>query len=410
MTSRQFQAFIARKRITNALTTASTADEKADLALSLVNDGKYGMFWDTTTQTAAAINTAYAVTYNSSSLASADPDFANVSLLLHMNGTNGSTTFLDSSVPAKTVTAFGNAQISTAQSKFGGASALFDGLDDYLSTPQNSVFAFPGDFTVECWVYLLSGNGTGNRAFCLSPLSGDISFGLTGAKLQFGAAFVAFDVTSSSNVPTNAWVHVAASRSGSNLRLFIDGIQDGAATQNRSYTNAGPLYIGGRPTAAAESINGYIDEMRITKDVARYTANFTPPAAPFPDGAYSQNLNQGVVLRSPSEVQVVTGGVYSFQHRMQLDKTSTGSANAWFWWRVNGVNVPQSASQIQVQSNNAETIATANTLLDLNDGQYAQLMWAVSDTSVQLQSTAATGPVPAIPSVVLTAHSLKLGV
>ena len=78
----------------------------------------------------------------------------NVSLLLHGNGTNGSTTITDSSPTPKTVTAVGNAQISTAQSKFGGASIAFDGTGDYATVPSASAFDFgTADFTVEAWVY-----------------------------------------------------------------------------------------------------------------------------------------------------------------------------------------------------------------------------------------------------------------
>jgi len=104
-------------------------------------------------------------------------------------------------------------------------------------------------------------------------------------------------------------------------------------------------------------------------------------------------------------VQVDTEGVYNFQFSVQLDKTSGGAANFWTWWRVNGVNVPASASQIQIQGNNHEIFGTANILLDLKAGDYVQLMWAVSDTAVQLQYFPASGPVPEIPSVILTVTS-----
>jgi hypothetical protein len=81
-----------------------------------------------------------------------DPNFANVSLLLYGNGINGSTSIIDSSPSPKTVTAFGNAQISTAQSKFGGSSIAFDGTGDYLTVPDNDNFALGnGNFTIECW-------------------------------------------------------------------------------------------------------------------------------------------------------------------------------------------------------------------------------------------------------------------
>ena len=87
-----------------------------------------------------------------------DPYFSNVSLLLHGDGTNGSTTIIDSSPLPKTVTAFGNAQISTAQSKFGGSSIAFDGTGDSLTIPA---ITFAGDFTLEAWLYKTARSASG---------------------------------------------------------------------------------------------------------------------------------------------------------------------------------------------------------------------------------------------------------
>jgi hypothetical protein len=81
-----------------------------------------------------------------------DPFSANVSLMLHFDGANGSTTFVDSSPNNFTVTRAGDAVISTAQSRFGGSSVVFDGDSDYLSAGFNDAFAFgTSDFTIEVW-------------------------------------------------------------------------------------------------------------------------------------------------------------------------------------------------------------------------------------------------------------------
>lgn len=116
------------------------------------------------------------------------------------------------------------------------------------------------------------------------------------------------------------------------------------------------------------------------------------------------NLSEGVRLRSPStsEVEIDTEGVYDFQFSVQLDKTSGGTARFWIWFRLNGTDVPDSASEVQIQGNDAEIFSSANLFLDLKAGDYVQIMWAVSDTSVQLQYRAAAAPVPAIPSIILT--------
>lgn len=115
------------------------------------------------------------------------------------------------------------------------------------------------------------------------------------------------------------------------------------------------------------------------------------------------DLSYGVFLRpGNSEVQIDTEGVYNFQFSVQIDKTSGGTASFWIWPRVNGVDVSNSASQVRIQGNDAEIFSAANFFLDLKAGDYVQFMWAVSDTSVQLQYFAAAAPVPAIPSIILT--------
>jgi hypothetical protein len=212
-----------------------------------------------------------------------DPQFGSVSLLLHGNGTNGSTTITDSSRFANTVTAVGNAQISTAQSKFGGASIAFDGTGDCLSIADSSSFDLgTGDFTIETWAYIAE---TGDYTLYSHAATGGpmlLSFEGTFRFRRFGVA----DVVVASALPsTNTWVHIAASRNGTATKLFFNGVQTGStATDTADYTVAASVFIGSDTGApGALEFNGYIDDLRITKGVARYTANFTPPTAPFPD-------------------------------------------------------------------------------------------------------------------------------
>ena len=128
------------------------------------------------------------------------------------------------------------------------------------------------------------------------------------------------------------------------------------------------------------------------------------PNTAYPITYNTTELSNGVFLRSPStsEIAVDTEGVYNVQFSIQLDKTSGGTANFWIWPRINGVDVPSSASQVQIQGNNAEIFTAANFFFDLKAGDYIQLMWAVSDVSIQLQYFAAAGVVPAIPSIIVT--------
>lgn len=116
------------------------------------------------------------------------------------------------------------------------------------------------------------------------------------------------------------------------------------------------------------------------------------------------SLSCGIRLKAaaPSEIQVVESGIYNVQFSVQLDKTSGGTARFWIWFRVNGVDVPNSASEVHIQGNNHEIFSAANILLPLLAGDYVQLMWSVSDTSVQLASRLVAAPVPAVPSVIVT--------
>jgi hypothetical protein len=223
-----------------------------------------------------------------------------VSLLLHGDGTNGSTTIIDSSPTPKTVTAFGNAQISTAQSKFpGGSSIAFDGNGDYLIGLQSDSdnYNLSGNFTVEAWVYINSFATTPSQAIAGKWRSSHFAwvFQISSTKLAFASgnngAF-GFITEFNTSVQTGNWHHVAVSRSGSALRLFHNGTLLGTATDSFNCTapnTTSTLHVGvnqdGLPsnTAILGYLNGYIDDLRITKGIARYTSNFTPPTAPFPD-------------------------------------------------------------------------------------------------------------------------------
>ena len=215
-----------------------------------------------------------------------DPYYSAVSLLLHFNGANGSTTFTDSSSNNLTVTATGNAQISTAQSKFGGAAGYFDGNGDYLTVASNPVFNFgTGDFTIEGWVYLSSVSG--DWFIVSSSGSGGMFFGYSSSVSPYGWGVgrtgVAWDYITASTATTNTWYHVAVCRSGTSLRIFVNGTQVGTTNTNSQSYNLSATSLTIASQGATYYLNGYIDELRVTKGTARYTANFTVPSAAFPD-------------------------------------------------------------------------------------------------------------------------------
>ena len=226
-----------------------------------------------------------------------DPYIANVSLLLHMNGSNGSTTFTDNSSNALTVTANGNAQISTAQSKFGGASGYFDGTGDYLTSAWSNTLEFgSGDFTIELWAYIVGGN-------VLLCWSADYHYGITynyggatGNKIGVwassnGTSWNIFNADGGGNgistgtITTSTWTHVALCRSGTSFALYLNGVSAWTGTSSAAIVNrsSDTFRIGGPwPGAGPATLNGYIDDLRITK-AARYNGAFTPPTAAFPN-------------------------------------------------------------------------------------------------------------------------------
>lgn len=226
-----------------------------------------------------------------------DPYFANVSLLLHGNGTNGSTTITDNSPSPKAVTAVGNAQISAASSKFGGASINFDGSGDYLELASSADLNFgTADFTVEAWINLTQMSGTrypsiiGSNVGSWGAGAVSLSAGHTAypLKLQLYANGNETPIlfSTSNVVNTGTFVHVACTRSAGTWRMFVNGVLE---STNSTRTDAINISTNGTRVGAdgwngaLGQIQGYIDDLRITKGVARYTANFTPPTAPFPD-------------------------------------------------------------------------------------------------------------------------------
>jgi hypothetical protein len=226
-----------------------------------------------------------------------DPYFSNVSLLLHGNGTNGSQTILDSSSNAFSVTVSGNSQINTTTKKYGTGSILFDGNGDYLTVPYNTAFDFAaGNFTVEGWFYPTS-LGSLNEMFCINYVSGTDGFAtvrVTAASngaMYFlcslsGATWINTSTTAANALALNTWTHVAAVRDGSNFTLYVNGVSALSYTSSATLNNANNVsYFGVQNNRGSFTsfFTGYMDDIRVTKGVARYTASFTPPSSEFPD-------------------------------------------------------------------------------------------------------------------------------
>lgn len=103
-----------------------------------------------------------------------------------------------------------------------------------------------------------------------------------------------------------------------------------------------------------------------------------------------------------SKIYVERAGLYNIQFSVQLHKTSATVGYVYLWYRLNGTNVSNSATKIAIQGASAETVATVNLLMSMRSGDYVEVVWSVSNTACQLLASAASAPVPAIPSIITT--------
>ncbi|NDC55361.1 MAG: hypothetical protein EBZ69_00755 [Alphaproteobacteria bacterium] len=261
--------------------------------MGLTNDTQYSV-------RIAATNAVGTSVYSSSALATPidnppDPYFSDVVLLLHADGENNGTVFVDSSANQLAVTPNGNVKTITNISMWGSASASFDGNGDYLTISQNNLLSFgAGDFTVEMFVHFTTiptgSEFIGFANSVVSTTAADQSkwwFGYRGNNgLVFGRhALGGYDCYTPWSPTPGVWYHIAACRVSGEMKLYIDGIEKPVTNKTVqagiNWTNDG-LSIG--VVATPRYLNGEIDDFRITRNVARYTTpTFEVPDAPFPD-------------------------------------------------------------------------------------------------------------------------------
>jgi hypothetical protein len=218
------------------------------------------------------------------SLLATDPNYSQISALLHFDGTDGTQVFTDNGPSALTFTANNaNPVLTTTDPKFGTASVSFPGTaGSYIACTNGAPFAFgTSDFTIEFWL---------NRVNASSYIFGNVSSGLaTNYTASIGATgTINFTSGNGGNalngvtvVPTSTWTHVAITRSGSAFRLFINGVLDAGATLTPNFSTTTTFVIGGVGTTAAATLNGRIDEFRVTNGFARYTSSFNVATAAF---------------------------------------------------------------------------------------------------------------------------------
>jgi hypothetical protein len=213
------------------------------------------------------------------------PSTAITNTQLLLSGTNAAISDSSATIVGETV---GNTQVSTAIKKYGSGSMAFDGTGDWLLVPHSpDINLSTGDFTIECWINL------SNTSAARSIVSKGTS-STTGFELYINASptllIFAFggSITYSSNYNLNLgqWYHIAVVRAGTgigNIKMFIDGflIFESATAITTDLSTTANMYVGAGRTGG-QPMNGYIDDLRITRGVARYTSPFIPPATALP--------------------------------------------------------------------------------------------------------------------------------
>jgi hypothetical protein len=211
--------------------------------------------------------------------------------LLHCDGADASTTFTDES--GKTVTPSGNAQIDTAQSVFGGASGLFDGSGDYLTIASNSDLAIgTGKFTIDYRFRLaelpsVDGRYKSNYCHGDSNIAGGFVTAISQTDIITFVRDGLFKINGTTSLSKDTWYHFAIVGNGGangsrNIKIYLNGTQEGSTyTFDYDFTQLA-VTIGKNPAdSVLDAFNGWLDEMRVSIGVERWTANFTPPTAAY---------------------------------------------------------------------------------------------------------------------------------
>lgn len=219
-------------------------------------------------------------------------------LMLHGDGTNGSTTVTDSSASVHTQTAHGSCSLTTSFYKFVTAALKFAASTfDWLAASSSSDFDFgSGDFTIDYWVYQLSHTSpVVHVAREQNTTFPPFLMGYGGSQVYMSSTGTSWDVASGKTLGAeviNGWSHLALVRSGTTFYTFRDGVQQDTWTSSATLpTKTGVMGIGSGQSG--NYMNGYIDELRVSKGIARWTSNFTPPTSAYSSSTYTPLVVSG---------------------------------------------------------------------------------------------------------------------
>ncbi len=219
-----------------------------------------------------------------------DPYWTSVVSLVSFDGSNGSTSVVDAK--GNSWSTFGNAALSTTDSKFGSASLLLDGTGDYV---QSAIVAAigAGDFTVEFWFWYASSPGAAQELLCIvtpESTNADLIIELTAANqvrvsIRNNGASNGLDASTSNSPTAGAWNHFSLSVVGADVRGRVNGVPglSGTLTGTRGNTLS-TVRLGRLASGTPRDFNGRLDELRITKGVGRYpgSGNYSVAVSPWP--------------------------------------------------------------------------------------------------------------------------------
>jgi hypothetical protein len=205
---------------------------------------------------------------------------ANTQLLtLQYNGGGNNLGIIDNGPFNNPITRFGNATQGTFSPYSATGWSTYFSSSSYLQHPNLTAYSpRTGNFTLECWVF--NTTAAGSNMWYVSHISGGVSlYRDTTGKLAFAKDAIAVIATSTNNIPTNSWVHLAVARSGTSLKLFINGAQEASVTDSTDLVSTGNFDIG-ITSGATGPMTGYISNVRLVTGSALYTAAFTPSTTP----------------------------------------------------------------------------------------------------------------------------------
>jgi hypothetical protein len=211
-------------------------------------------------------------------------------LLLPLSGSNNGTSFPDYSTVNTTCIVYGNTKTVTAQSKFYGSSAYFDGSGDYLDVPVNSQLSGTGDYTIEFWMRVAAYPGTDSpiiSQFSSGSSNFDIEI-MTDGKVRTYMGDAAVYYTSTGTVALNTWAHIALQRTSGTLKLFIDGIQEVSVSNSMDFAKVANQCKIGAAWNGTGGYTGYLQDFCIKTVSNGYSSGFTPPTSFL--GAISGNV------------------------------------------------------------------------------------------------------------------------